>query len=414
MTFPLSFGSPQYEMIVPPQQQQYVQGQLQPYGQQQVPQECYACTLPPPATQYPSSPVYETKGWTSGPTSQWMGTQTAPTTAPEPVPTPTPTPTTTTTTTKTTSSASLNLSQLEEEATRWSGHLPLTAYPVNDDHSPEIVTKRSDQQLLFKQQVRVRYLQPPTPPPPGPILVKQEPRVPMPVAPPIIIRQQAPPVVAPPPIVYREAPPPPPLTIPTRVITIPGKPMPPPPRKVIVERLAQMPAPPPDIIIERWLPYAETRRPVVFSGPTQPEHVYDQVKNLIVQWESPSYRVEREIHQEGVVRADPAEYLAKYGSSLTSFKEMPDFVKNIEPAFGQLAATSTTTTTLASRELEGDISALALVDLDKEGLSQYKAFVQTVLKSTTTTSSTASTSTASTTTSTTPIATEGIILASEY
>ena len=124
-----------------------------------------------------------------------------------------------------------------------------------------------------------------------------------------------------------------------------------------------------------------------------------------MQWESPSYRVEREIHQEGVVRADPAEYLAKYGSSLSSFSELPDFVKSIEPAFGQLAATTTTTGTLASRELEGDISALALVDLDKEGLSQYKPFVQTVLKSTTTTTTTATT---------TPIATEGIKLASEY
>lgn len=58
--------------------------------------------------------------------------------------------------------------------------------------------------LEYIQEIAIRYLRPPNPPPPGEILITQEPNVlPLP-APPIVIRQQPPKPPTPEPIVIRE------------------------------------------------------------------------------------------------------------------------------------------------------------------------------------------------------------------
>ncbi|CAF1484781.1 unnamed protein product [Rotaria sp. Silwood1] len=65
----------------------------------------------------------------------------------------------------------------------------------------------------YKQNVTVRYLQPPPVPPPGPLIIKEV-RPPQPPAPPpLIIRQQAPPLPTPSPLVLRQRPPNPPPAI---------------------------------------------------------------------------------------------------------------------------------------------------------------------------------------------------------
>lgn len=55
----------------------------------------------------------------------------------------------------------------------WRGLLPITEYTINQDAQPEVITKRSNQQLVYQQEVAIRYLRPPTPPPPGEIIIQQ-------------------------------------------------------------------------------------------------------------------------------------------------------------------------------------------------------------------------------------------------
>jgi hypothetical protein len=138
------------------------------------------------------------------------------------------------------------------EVLNWRGELPISEYKINDDQNAEIIRKRNDQVVQYEHEIAARYLRPPTPPPPGEIIVSVEPNVPTAPAPPLIIRQQAPRPETPPPLVLREAPPKLPAPIARKVISIPGKRIPPPPRKVIIERLAPLPVKPQPIIIERY------------------------------------------------------------------------------------------------------------------------------------------------------------------
>lgn len=76
----------------------------------------------------------------------------------------------------------------------------------------------------------------------------------------------------------------------------------------------------------------------------------------------------------GIVRANPVEYVQRFGPSLKVSKDLPQFVSDIKCPEGiQLAAQHKYK---GVHELEGDIEALKLVDLDKEGLSEYKDYLQ--------------------------------------
>ena len=94
---------------------------------------------------------------------------------------------------------------------------------------------------------------------------------------------------------------------------------------------------------------------------------------MIVQWEAPSVSVRQDYKYLGIVRANPAEYVQKYGSSLKIADELPHFVLDIKTPDGIILAANHNYNTL--HELEGDIDALKLVDLDREGLSEYKPYL---------------------------------------
>ena len=62
------------------------------------------------------------------------------------------------------------------------------ASTINQDPDPITVRKANNQNIVYKQQVNIRYLQPPTPPPPAPIIIREKQCAPQPALPPIIIR----------------------------------------------------------------------------------------------------------------------------------------------------------------------------------------------------------------------------------
>jgi len=258
------------------------------------------------------------------------------------------------------------------EVNAWRGDIAISEYIIHQDANPQIVTKRVEQVLEYVQELAIRYLRPPTPPAPGEIIITQEPDYKTGPAPPLIIRQAAARADTPEPLVVREAPPQPPMPVGPKRITISGKRLPPPPRKVVIERLAPLPAKPQNVIIERWLPYAESKRRVIFNKAAEVKAEVATPRNVIVQWESPRVNVRKEVKYLGVIRANPAEYVQRYGASLKVHTALPQFVLDIAtPAdVGTLAADYRYRSVL---ELEGQLEGFQYVNLDTEGLSEYRA-----------------------------------------
>lgn len=79
----------------------------------------------------------------------------------------------------------------------------------------------------------------------------------------------------------------------------------------------------------------------------------------------------RDIKYLGVIRANPLEYVQAYGRVLKSSRDLPDFVHQIKrpQEVGPLAAEYKPRT---FHELFGDLHALNLIDLGKEGLGAYR------------------------------------------
>ena len=61
----------------------------------------------------------------------------------------------------------------KSEVANWKGDLDISEYEINEDTSPEVITKRTLDTMEYVQELAVRYLQPPTPPPPGDIIINQ-------------------------------------------------------------------------------------------------------------------------------------------------------------------------------------------------------------------------------------------------
>ncbi|CAF1181940.1 unnamed protein product [Adineta steineri] len=188
-------------------------------------------------------------------------------------------------------------------------------YPINVDTNPELIVRPNTQRLTYTQDIAVRYLKPGTPPPPGPIIIREVRAAPPPPAPPIILRQRPPPPRTPSPVIIREKPPSRPKSVPTTIIKKVIPPPPPPPRKLIIERLPKLPPKPRPVIIERWLPYHKQKRQVIHekAKPLAPE---TRVKNTIIEWRPPEIEVVKHVKKLGISQADPQRYHTQHGDKL--------------------------------------------------------------------------------------------------
>lgn len=176
---------------------------------------------------------------------------------------------------------------------------------IQSDNDPLRVVKPAEQNVHYKQQVNVRFLEPPPGPEPAPIIIKERQAPAPPPQPPLVIRQRPPTPPTPPPLIIRERPPTPPAQQQTQVIekVLPAPPAP--PRQVIVERLPAAPPKPRQVIYEKWLPYMETKeRPVIVERAPAVEMIRPP-KNVIIEYEQAKAHHEQVIVDEGVFRADP-------------------------------------------------------------------------------------------------------------
>lgn len=126
-------------------------------------------------------------------------------------------------------------------------------------------------------------------------------------------------------------------------------------------------------------------------------------KNIIIQWESPQVSIKKEYKYLGVIKANPVEYVNRYGESLTRSSQLPQFVREIANPRGLvLAADLAAEEQQESHELYGDVHALALVDLEREGIGEYREQL-TRMGVRTVTNVATNTTTANTTANTTPL-----------
>jgi len=105
--------------------------------------------------------------------------------------------------------------------------------PGNDkffnDPDPVVIHKKS-KPVTYIQKVHLAYYNPPAPPAPGPVIIKEVRPPQQPAPPPLFVRIQPPPPPEQGPLVIREAPPPRPKHVPTTLLTkmLPAIPLPPP------------------------------------------------------------------------------------------------------------------------------------------------------------------------------------------
>ena len=213
---------------------------------------------------------------------------------------------------------------------------------------PPVVIRRKSKDLLFKQQVDIQLLRPPTPPAPAPIIIREVRQRPPSCHKPMTVRQKLEDTgqihisKTPSPIVLRERPPLPPRH------DYPSKPTivyrhlptaPPSPPTVILERLRphvaaviQKPAP---ILVEKWLPYPpEQKRKIYYECasplPTRDKrHVNEQAKQIIVEYDDVNVIVNKDIKQrKNIKRISPNQYVKRYGHSLYSNESLNHILNN--------------------------------------------------------------------------------------
>lgn len=258
----------------------------------------------------------------------------------------------------------------KQEEAQFRGPLPLSRYSFSNDPNPEVIRKPSGT-VKYVQQVSTRHLKPPTPSPHGDLIIRERPKQ-VPAAPPAVVRQEGRRAATPPPLVHREQPPRPPTRLPTQVLEIEGEPGQPPARKVVLEKLPDQPAKPQNIVIEKWLPYQARSRRVVLERVCVPPP--PPTRNLIVEWQAPCVEVEQQCVDLGVCRADPCEYVKKYGNELKKACEIPDLCRD----GCQSARRSASVASFHTSKLEGDLDALRRVPadaLDAQGLGEYRRFL---------------------------------------
>jgi hypothetical protein len=257
----------------------------------------------------------------------------------------------------------------KQEVAAWKGSRPIDSYPIHNDSNPEVIQK-SGKNVEHVQQINVRFLKAPAGQA-GPIIIKQDAASAPSPAPPVIIRQQAGGASTPAPKVIREAPPKS-VNVGCKTITIKGACIPPPPRRVIIEKIPAGAGKPGNMCIDRWLAPEGLKRKVIFK-PAGGQGAGDAPRNLIIEWAAGSASVKKEVNVKGVVDANPQEYEQQYSSQIVQSSALPQEAKEIQAPSGYKFAADAGQSGLI--ELEGDVEALAMVDLDAEGLGEYKEYL---------------------------------------
>lgn len=203
---------------------------------------------------------------------------------------------------------------------------------------PPVVIRKTNKDIVLKQQVDIQLLRPPTPPTPAPIIIREIRQKHSKGHKPTVVHQQLESngqihfSKTPSPIVIRERPPLPPkrenASKPTILYRhIPDTSSSPP--TVVVERLRPQGSTfiqkPPPIIVEKWLPYPpEQKRKIIYEKaspvPMQNKPIkHEKAKRVIVEYDDVNVIVNKDVKQrKEVKRVRPDHYIQQFGNSLYS------------------------------------------------------------------------------------------------
>ncbi|CAF3907488.1 unnamed protein product [Didymodactylos carnosus] len=240
------------------------------------------------------------------------------------------------------------------------------------DSNPQIIRKPAPGgDVTYKQNILVRFLQPP-PPPPRIALYITEVRPPQPPAPPPLVVRQRPPVPPQPsPLFLRERPPPTPASVAAQTVIRNLAAMPTPPRSVVIERVAAPPPKPRDIIVERWLPYGPQAQRKTIVQRAAAAQQYKAPRNIIIQYEPIQAHVVRQFQRLGVQQENPQTYVQRYGAvlldsaTLLQHARAAGVIEDLSPPAGatvafsgaSYSAESTGATGLTTSEFGGEFSS---------------------------------------------------------
>ncbi|CAF3354319.1 unnamed protein product [Rotaria sp. Silwood1] len=203
------------------------------------------------------------------------------------------------------------------------------------DNPPVKVLKPNTENVVYKKEIRIRYLQPPTPPPPAPIIIREKQLPSKPPESPLFIRERKPEPITPPPLTIRERPPTPPPPLEACIIDKPLPPPPPPPRQVIIERLPTPPPKPRTVIFEKWLPYKKVKRPILLEK-APPLPPIKPTRNVIIEYEPLKAYTVRRVIEEGVFRVDPNQYLNYFSQERDGNVRIVDRIDDLPPPSEEL------------------------------------------------------------------------------
>ena len=134
-----------------------------------------------------------------------------------------------------------------------------------------------------------------------------------------------------------------------------------------IEKLIELTYKPIDVILGGCLKLNKVTSKIILNPkPEDPEP--PKTKNLIIEWEKMKCNITERITDLGVEKCNPNEYVEKHGESLIQSEAMPEIankaaVEAVEKHGKELASQNKIK---YFNQLEGDIHALSLIDLDKE------------------------------------------------
>jgi hypothetical protein len=99
----------------------------------------------------------------------------------------------------------------------------------------------------------------------------------------------------------------------------------------------------------------------------------------LFKWDAPSVQIKKEFKYLGVIRANPCDYVQRFKDTIRDSNDLPKIVSEIPTPGGLVLAADYKPKNVY--ELEGDLDALNLIDLDNEGLSEYKQYLKNFGKS---------------------------------
>ena len=121
-------------------------------------------------------------------------------------------------------------------------------------------------------------------------------------------------------------------------------------------------------LINKWVPFCDIQKKIIVPDADP--------KKFIFNYNSSNLSAKKELNYLGIIDVNPDEYTQKYGAELKQSTDLPKYILDIKTPDNLKLAAEITEPDI--HELEGDVNALKLVDLDREELGIYRQFLQRI------------------------------------